>query len=102
METLRRELEPRQQQQAHEAAGKLASHARRVADITVVAAAVENATQDDLKRLVDAVREDLGSGVVVLGSVQDGRVPIVVGVTRDMTSRLYACNICRAIAITSC
>jgi len=98
METLRRELEPRQQQQAHEAAGKLASHARRVADINVVAAAVENATQDDLKRLVDAVREDLGSGVVVLGSVQDGRVPIVVGVTRDLTSRVHAGNLVKAIA----
>ena len=98
METLRRELERRQQQQAHEAAGKLASHARRVADINVVAAAVENATQDDLKRLVDAVREDLGSGVVVLGSVQDGRVPIVVGVTRDLTSRVHAGNLVKAIA----
>ena len=98
METLRRELERRQQQQAHEAAGKLASHARRVVDINVVAAAVENATQDDLKRLVDAVREDLGSGVVVLGSVQDGRVPIVVGVTRDLTSRVHAGNLVKAIA----
>ena len=52
----------------------------------VVAASVESASQDDLKRLVDAVRDDLQSGVVVLGSVQDGRVPLVAGVSRDLTS----------------
>ena len=98
IETLRRDLQRRQQQQAHEAAGRLAGQARQVSDVKVVAAAVEGASQEDLKRLVDAVREDLGSGVVVLGSVQDGRVPIVVGVTRDLTSRLHAGNLVKAVA----
>ena len=98
MDVLRRELERRQQQQAHEAASKLASSARRIADVKVVAAAVENATQDDLKRLVDAVRADLGSGVVVLGSIQDGRVPIVVGVTRDLAARVHAGTLVKAVA----
>jgi alanyl-tRNA synthetase len=98
IETLRRDLQRRQQQQAHEAAGRLADQARQVLDVRVVAAAVEGASQDDLKRLVDAVREDLGSGVVVLGSVHDGRVPIVVGVTRDLTPRLHAGNLVKAVA----
>jgi alanyl-tRNA synthetase len=98
IETLRRDLQRRQQQRAHEAAGQLAAQARQVSDVKVVAAAVEGASQEDLKRLVDAVREDLGSGVVVLGSVQDGRVPIVVGVTRDLTSRLHAGTLVKAVA----
>ena len=42
----------------------------------------------DLKRLVDVVRDHLGSGVVVLGSVQDGRVPFAAGVL-DFT---YTCS----------
>ena len=98
METLRRDLQRRQQQQAHDAAGRLAGQARQVSDVKVVAAAIEGASQEDLKRLVDAVREDLGSGVVVLGSVQDGRVPIVVGVTRDLTGRLHAGTLVKAVA----
>jgi alanyl-tRNA synthetase len=98
IEALRRDLQRRQQQQAHDAAAGLAAQARQVSNVRVVAAAVEGATQDDLKRLVDAVREDLGSGVVVLGSVQDGRVPIVVGITRDLTSRLHAGNLVKAVA----
>jgi alanyl-tRNA synthetase len=98
METLRRELDRRQRQQAHEAARALSTRARTVADVEVVAAAVEGASSDDLKSLVDAVREDLGSGVVVLGSVQDGRVPFVVGLTRDLTSRLHAGALVKAVA----
>ena len=33
-------------------------------------------TADDLEPLVDAIRQDLGSGVVVLGRCNDGRVPV--------------------------
>jgi alanyl-tRNA synthetase len=98
IESLRREVERRRQQQARESAHDLVSRARRVRDIDVVAASVEGASQDDLKKLVDAVRQDLRSGVVILGSVQDGRVPVVVGVTADLTSRLHAGQLVRAVA----
>lgn len=90
METLRRDLERRQQQAAHDSASRLAAMARLVKDVKVVAAAVEGASTDDLRRLVDAVRQDLKSGIVVLGSIQDGKVPFVVGVTNDLTSRVHA------------
>jgi alanyl-tRNA synthetase len=90
IESLRRELQRRQRQRANEAAGALASGAREVSGIPVVAASVEGATRDELTRLVDAVRSELRSGVVVLGSVEDGRVPFVVGVTRDLTDRVHA------------
>jgi alanyl-tRNA synthetase len=36
--------------------------------------------------------------VVVLGSTQNGRVPIVVGVTRDLTDRVHAGDLVKAIA----
>ncbi len=98
IETLRKDLERRQQQQAQNRAGQLASGARDVAGVKVVAASINDASQADLERLVDSVRQDLGSGVVALASVQDGRVPIVVGVTRDLTDRLHAGNFAREIA----
>jgi alanyl-tRNA synthetase len=98
METLRREVERRQHQQAHESAGRLASQARQVVGVNVVSVAIDNASPDDLRRLVDAIRHDLKSGVVVLGSVQDGKVPLVVGVTSDLTSRLHAGQVVREVA----
>jgi alanyl-tRNA synthetase len=90
IEGLRRDLQRRQQQQAHDAAGALAAHAREVGGVKVVSESVDRATRDDLTRLVDAVRNELRSGVVVLGSVEDGKVPFVVGVTRDLADRVHA------------
>lgn len=90
MEALRKELQRRQQQQAHSAAGALASGARMVAGVRVVAASVDGASRDDLARLADAVREQLQSGVVVLAGGQDSRIPLVAEVTRDLTDRLHA------------
>jgi alanyl-tRNA synthetase len=98
METLRREVERRQHLAAHESGARLAAQARLVVDVKVVAEKVEGASSDDLRRQVDAVRETLKSGVVVLGSVQDGKVPLVVGVTADLTERLHAGQLVREIA----
>jgi alanyl-tRNA synthetase len=90
MEALRRELLRRQQQQAHNAAGALVSGARVVKGVSVVAAAVDGASRDDLAKLADAVRDQLRSGVVILAGGQDGRIPLVAEVTRDLTDRLHA------------
>jgi alanyl-tRNA synthetase len=98
VERLRREVERRQQQQAHDSAGRLSSRARDVLGVKVVSEGVENASAKDLERLVDAVRQDLRSGVVVLGSVQDGRIQFVVGVTKDLTQRVKAGDVVKQVA----
>jgi alanyl-tRNA synthetase len=98
IESLRKDVQRRQQQQAHESAGGLASHAREVRGVKVVAASVEGATPQDLDRLVDAVRQELRSGVVVLASVQNGKIPLVVGVTRDLTDRIHAPSLASEVA----
>jgi alanyl-tRNA synthetase len=90
IESLRKELQRRQQQRANDAAGALAGNAREVSGVSVVAATVEGATREDLTRLVDAVRNEIRSGIVILGSVEDGKVPFVVGVTRDLADRVHA------------
>ncbi len=99
MEALRKELQRRQQQQANNAAGVLASNAREVKGVKVVAASVDGASRDDLSRLADAIREELRSGVVVLAGVQDGRIPLVVEVTRDLTDRLHAGTLVKEVGV---
>jgi alanyl-tRNA synthetase len=98
IESLRRDLEKMQHEQARGAAGTLAASARDINGVKVVAQAVQGASRADLERLVDAIRQSLGSGVVVLGSVSDGRVDFVAGVTRDLTSRVQAGKLIGAVA----
>ncbi len=90
LERMQRELERRQQEHARESAGSLAQHARDVGGVKVVAQAVEHAAPSDLPRMVDAVRDDLRSGVVVLGARVDARAHFAVAVTRDLTDRVQA------------
>ena len=98
VETLRREVQRRQQQNANESAGKFLPHARDIHGVNVVAEAVEQANRDELERLVDAIKAELRSGVVVLGSVEDGKVQFVVGVTKDLTARIKAGEIVKQVA----
>jgi alanyl-tRNA synthetase len=98
LERLQRELDRRQQAQARESAGALAQQARDISGVKVVTQAIDHATPDDLPRLVDAIRQDLRSGVVVLGATSDSRVHFVVGITPDLTDRLHAGELVRAVA----
>ena len=49
----------------------------------------------ELKPLVDSIKGQIGSGVVVVISVLDGKASLVVGVTEDLTDRLDAVNLVR-------
>jgi alanyl-tRNA synthetase len=98
LETLRQDVERRQQLQANESAGQLATRAREVRGVKVVSEVVQHASRDDLERMVDAIRQDIRSGVVVLGSVDDGRVNFVAGVTKDLTARVKAGDIVKEVA----
>ncbi|MGH2689685.1 MAG: alanine--tRNA ligase, partial [Actinomycetota bacterium] len=44
-------------------------------------------TVDELRKLAIALRDKLGSGVVLIGSARDGKANLVAGVTRDLTGR---------------
>jgi alanyl-tRNA synthetase len=99
LDATRRELEKLRQQQANESAGNYAAQAQDVHGVKVVAMSIPGASDDDLKRLVDTIREQLGSGVVVLGTNQNGRPSFVAGVTRDLAgARLRAGDILKAVA----
>jgi len=52
----------------------------------------------DLIRSSAVLRDRLGSGIVVIASETDGKVALVVSVTKDLTSRIQAGRIVKEIA----
>jgi alanyl-tRNA synthetase len=48
--------------------------------------------------LVDSLRQKLGSGVVALGTVEDGKVALIAGVTKDLTAKVHAGRLIQALA----
>jgi alanyl-tRNA synthetase len=69
---------------------------REVGGVRLAARQVAGVSAKDLKGLVDAWKQKLGSGVVAIVSVLDDKAAIVVGVTDDLTSRLDAVALARA------
>jgi alanyl-tRNA synthetase len=49
----------------------------------------------DLKGLADDIKSQIGSGVVALVSVSEGKVSLVVGVTEDLTKNISAVDLVR-------
>ena len=52
----------------------------------------------ELKPMADALKTEIGSGVVALVAVNDGKGSVVVGVTDDLRDRLNAVDLVRAAA----
>ncbi len=63
---------------------------KEVKGVKVLAHRVDNLERAQLRTLVDQLRDKIGSGVVVLGSASNGNVSLIVGVTKDLTSRVQA------------
>ena len=60
---------------------------------------VDALDKSQMRNLVDELRGKLGSGVVVLGAATaEGKVSLIVGVTKDLTAKVQAGKIVGAIA----
>jgi alanyl-tRNA synthetase len=73
-----------------------ASAAREVAGIRFDARVLSDVPAKDLKPLADDLKKQIGSGVVALIAVADGKASLVVGVTADLTDRFSAVDLVRA------
>ncbi len=87
---LRRELEQMRMKSAAASTANAAETAVEVAGVKLLAQRVDGVDKTQMRSLVDTLRAKLGTGVVVLGAANDGRVSLIVGVTKDLTGRVQA------------
>jgi alanyl-tRNA synthetase len=71
---------------------------QEIKGVKVLAAEVEDQDPAGLRMALDNLRDKLKSGVVILGSVSEGKVSLCVGVTKDLTSMIKAGDVVRQIA----
>jgi alanyl-tRNA synthetase len=77
------------------AAGDAAPDVKQIAGIAMTARILHDIPAKELKPLTDSLKKQIGSGVVAVVSVSDGKASIVVGVTDDLTDRLSAVDLVR-------
>jgi alanyl-tRNA synthetase len=73
-----------------------AAAVRDVAGVKLMARAVSGIDLKDLRSLADEGKKQVGSGVVaIVGTTEDGKAGLVVGVTNDLTGRFSAVDLVR-------
>ncbi len=97
LETLLKQIKEQQQeierltrQMARGGLESLLSQVKEVDGVKVLAAQVEARDAKALREMGDFLRDRLGSGVVILGAVGDGKAQLLVMITKDLTSKIHA------------
>jgi len=80
-----------------EARQRAAERQRDVAGVPVLATRVDGLDRGQMRQLVDELRARQGSGVVALGGLQDGKAALIVSVSGDLSGRLAAGKIVKAL-----
>ena len=69
-----------------------------VAGVRLVTRQVEGLEKNALRGLMDSLRDRLGSGVVVVASDNDGKVSLVISVSKDLVGRVQAGRLVKDLA----
>jgi len=78
--------------------GDLSASAKDIGGVKVLAAQIDGADVRSLRDAMDGLKSKLGSSVIVLASVQDGKVLLIVGVSDDLVARMKAGEIAGLVA----
>ena len=95
---LEREIEELRAGRRRAASGDLATKARDVGGVRVLATRVQGVGARELRPLVDDLRSRLSSGVVLLAAEREDGVALALGVTPDLVERLKAGDLIREVA----
>jgi alanyl-tRNA synthetase len=95
---LEKELEGQKRKGALGQLDQLAAQVQTIKGVKLIAAEVSGTDKESLRQLVDSLRQKIGSGVVALGTADDGKVALIAGVTKDLTAKVHAGKMIQALA----
>jgi alanyl-tRNA synthetase len=96
--SLEREVEGLKSRLAAGSSRNLLDEVREINGVKLLVARIDGADSQALRATADQLKDKLGSGIVVLGSVEDDKVRLVAGVTRDLCERFRAGDIIKPVA----
>jgi alanyl-tRNA synthetase len=94
---LEKELEQLKSKLASQAGSDLLGSALEIGGAKVLAAQLEGIEAKALRDTVDQMKNKLGSSVVVLATVADGKVALAAGVSKDLTAKVKAGDLIREL-----
>lgn len=87
---LEKELQQLRDQQAAQESASLSNKAIDIKGTKLLVSELNNAEPKMLRTMVDDLKNQLGSAIIVLATVVEGKVSLIAGVTKDLTDRVKA------------
>ncbi len=98
VKSLEKELERLKSKLAASQGDELVEQAVDVAGIKVLAAKLDGADAKTLRETMDKLKDKLKTAAIVLGSVSEGKVALIAGVTADATGKIKAGELVNFVA----
>lgn len=87
---LEKELQQLKAQQAAQESASLTSKAQDIKGVKLLVSELSNVEPKLLRTMVDDLKNQLGTAVIVLATVAEGKVSLIAGVSKDVTDRVKA------------
>ncbi|AFJ98400.1 alanine--tRNA ligase [Cronobacter sakazakii] len=95
---LEKELQQLKEQQAAQESANLSSKAMDINGVKLLVSELAGVEPKMLRTMVDDLKNQLGSSVIVLATVAEGKVSLIAGVSKDVTDRVKAGELVGMIA----
>lgn len=95
---LEKEIQQLKDKLASQASASLIDQVKLIAGVKVLVAQLNGADNKALRGMVDELKNQLGSGIILLGNVADDKVGLIAGVTNDLTAKVKAGELVNLVA----
>ena len=95
---LEKELQQLKEQAAAQESANLSSKAEEINGVKLLVSELTGVEPKMLRTMVDDLKNQLGSTIVVLATVADGKVSLIAGVSKDVTDRVKAGELVGVVA----
>ena len=96
---LEKEIQQLKDKLAAQESADLINQAQEINGVKVLIAKLDGADNKALRGMVDELKNQMGSGVVVLGNVSEGKVGLIAGVTKDLIGKVKAGDLVNLVAL---
>ncbi len=95
---LEKEIQLLQEKVAAAESANIMGKLQEIAGTKVLIAALDGADSKNLRTMVDNAKNQIGSGVVLLANVSNGKVSLIAGVTKDLIGQVKAGELVNMVA----
>ena len=87
---LEKDIEQLKQKMASQAGASLLDQVQRIAGVNVLITELPQVESKALRGMLDELKQKIGSGVLLLATVNEGKISLISGVTKDLTKTIHA------------